>query len=34
MKVVEALPDRKSLPSRGLKSSPAIWIQEKKERDA
>jgi cytochrome b involved in lipid metabolism len=27
-------PDRKTLPTRGLKGSPHIWMDEKRERDA
>ena len=34
MKIVEVKDDRKSLPTRGLKGSPQIWLQEKRERDA
>lgn len=30
----EVKPDRKSMPTRGIKGSPQIWMQEKKERDA
>ena len=34
MKIVEVQPDRKTLPTRGLKGNPHIWMQEKRERDA
>ena len=34
MKVVETKPDRKSMPTRGIKGSPQIWMSEKRERDA
>lgn len=30
----EVKPERKSMPTRGIKGSPQIWMQEKKERDA
>lgn len=30
----EVKPDRQSMPTRGIKGSPQIWMQEKKERDA
>jgi len=25
--IVEAKPDRKSLPTRGVKGSPAVWME-------
>jgi len=25
--IVDAKPDRKSLPTRGVKGSPAVWIE-------
>ena len=28
------MPDRKSLPTRGIKSNPYLWLEEKKARDA
>jgi hypothetical protein len=30
---VQPLPDRQSLPTRGIKGSPAVWMEEKKIRD-
>lgn len=32
-KVAEAPPERKSLPSRGIVTSPPIWMEQKRVRD-
>lgn len=33
MAIHEVSPERKSLPTRGIKCSPEVWVEEKKVRD-